>query len=173
MSATPTPLSDVALAQLLRAHGLRATAQRRAIYGLFAGTENGHLSAEEVFQLARVKLPELSRATVYNALGELAEAGLLGVVEGPGPRQFDANVSPHHHFRCRGCHTLHDIEPRDIELSLREQGFEVEQAHVAARGAVPQVRGRPHRHCPAPPAARRFLRSQGPRLNKWWDPTSG
>jgi Fur family transcriptional regulator, stress-responsive regulator len=141
MSTTPTPLSDVALAQLLRAHGLRATAQRRAIYGLFAGTENGHLSAEEVFQRARAQLPELSRATVYNALGELAEAGLLGVVEGPGPRQFDANVAPHHHFRCRRCSALFDIDPERIEMTLREPGFEVERAHVLLEGLCPKCAG--------------------------------
>ena len=136
-SASPTPLSDVALAQLLRAHGLRATAQRRAIYGLFAGTANGHLSAEEVFQRARAHLPELSRATVYNALGELAEVGLLGVVEGPGPRQFDANVAAHHHFRCQRCSTLHDIDPEHVDLTLREPGFEVERAHVLLEGLCP------------------------------------
>ena len=141
-SASPTPLSDVALAQLLRAHGLRATAQRRAIYGLFAGTANGHLSAEEVFQRARVQLPELSRATVYNALGELAEAGLLGVVEGPGPRQFDANVTAHHHFRCRQCDTLRDIEPEHVDLALREEGFQVERAHVLLEGLCPTCAGR-------------------------------
>lgn len=141
MSTTPTPLSDVALAQLLRAHGLRATAQRRAIYGLFAGTENGHLSAEEVFQRARAQLPELSRATVYNALGELAEAGLLGVVEGPGPRQFDANVAPHHHFRCRRCSALFDIDPERIDMTLREPGFEVERAHVLLEGLCPKCAG--------------------------------
>jgi Fur family transcriptional regulator, stress-responsive regulator len=141
MSTTPTPLSDVALAQLLRAHGLRATAQRRAIYSLFAGTENGHLSAEEVFQRARAQLPELSRATVYNALGELAEAGLLGVVEGPGPRQFDANVAPHHHFRCRRCSALFDIEPERIDMTLREPGFEVERAHVLLEGLCPECAG--------------------------------
>ena len=138
MSTTPTPLSDVALAQLLRAHGLRATAQRRAIYRLFAGTENGHLSAEEVYQRARTQLPELSRATVYNALSELAEAGLLGVVEGPGPRQFDANVAPHHHFRCRRCGTLYDIEPQHLDLTLREPGFEVERAHALLEGVCPK-----------------------------------
>jgi Fur family transcriptional regulator, stress-responsive regulator len=141
MSTTPTPLSDVALAQLLRAHGLRATAQRRAIYSLFAGTENGHLSAEEVFQRARAQLPELSRATVYNALGELAEAGLLGVVEGPGPRQFDANVAPHHHFRCRRCSALFDIDPERIDMTLREPGFEVERAHVLLEGLCPECAG--------------------------------
>jgi len=141
VSTTSTPLSDVALAQLLRAHGLRATAQRRAIYALFAGTENGHLSAEEVFQRARAELPELSRATVYNALGELAEAGLLGVVEGPGPRQFDANVTSHHHFRCRACHGLYDIEPGHIDMTLREPGFEVERAHVLLEGLCPKCAG--------------------------------
>jgi len=141
MSTSPTPLSDVALAQMLRAHGLRATAQRRAIYGLFAGTENGHLSAEEVFQRARAELPELSRATVYNALGELAEAGLLGVVEGPGPRQFDANVSPHHHFRCRRCGGLFDISPEHVDMALREPGFEVERAHVLLEGLCPKCAG--------------------------------
>ncbi|HUA72341.1 MAG TPA: transcriptional repressor [Solirubrobacteraceae bacterium] len=140
-SSSSTPLSDVALAQLLRAHGLRATAQRRAIYGLFAGTENGHLSAEEVFQQAREELPELSRATVYNALGELAEAGLLGVVEGPGPRQFDANVAPHHHFRCGRCGALYDIEPEHIELALRDPGYEVERAHVLLEGLCPKCAG--------------------------------
>lgn len=141
MSTTPTALSDVALAQLLRAHGLRATAQRRAIYGLFAGTANGHLSAEEVFLQARAQLPELSRATVYNALGELAEVGLLGVVEGPGPRQFDANVAPHHHFRCRECNGLRDIDPGSIELTLHEHGFEVERAHVLLEGLCPKCAG--------------------------------
>jgi Fur family transcriptional regulator, stress-responsive regulator len=140
-SVSPTPLSDVALAQLLRAHGLRATAQRRAIYGLFAGRANGHLSAEDVFQRARTQLPELSRATVYNALGELAEAGLLGVVEGPGPRQFDANVAAHHHFRCRQCSTLHDIEPEHVDLTLHEQGFHVELAHVLLEGLCPTCAG--------------------------------
>jgi Fur family transcriptional regulator, stress-responsive regulator len=96
-----------------------------------------------VFQQARGQLPELSRATVYNALGELAEAGMLGVVEGPGPRQFDANVSPHHHFRCQRCNTLRDIEPGHIELSLHEPGFEVERAHVLLEGLCPKCAADP------------------------------
>ena len=140
--STTTP-ADLGFAQLLRAHGLRATAQRRAIYGVFAeaaslDSANAHLSAEEVFQQARVQLPELSRATVYNALGELAEAGLLGLVEGPGPRRFDANVTPHHHFRCRRCQGLQDIDLANVEVTLREQGFRVQSAHVLLEGLCPQ-----------------------------------
>jgi Fe2+ or Zn2+ uptake regulation protein len=139
-STTP---ADLGFAQLLRAHGLRATAQRRAIYAVFADaadadSANAHLSAEEVFQQARLQLPELSRATVYNALGELAEAGLLGLVEGPGPRRFDANVMPHHHFRCRECHELHDVQLDSVEVTLRERGFRVESSHVLLEGLCPR-----------------------------------
>jgi Fur family transcriptional regulator, stress-responsive regulator len=140
--STTTP-ADLGFAQLLRAHGLRATAQRRAIYSVFADAAdadaaNAHLSAEEVFQQARIQLPELSRATVYNALGELAEAGLLGMVEGPGPRRFDANVMPHHHFRCRECHQLHDVELDSVEVTLRERGFAVQSSHVLLEGLCPR-----------------------------------
>jgi Fe2+ or Zn2+ uptake regulation protein len=151
MSATPPRLSDVGLAQLLRSHGLRATAQRRAIYGLFADEGNGHLSAEEVFQQARVQLPELSRATVYSALGELAEVGLLAVVEGAGPRQFEANVAPHHHFRCRRCSTLHDIAPDQVELTLHERGFEIERTHVLLEGLCPRCASGGHDSTPRRP----------------------
>jgi Fe2+ or Zn2+ uptake regulation protein len=144
---TSTP-ADLGFAQLLRANGLRATAQRRAIYSVFADVAgadfgNAHLSAEEVFQQARLELPELSRATVYNALGELAEAGLLGLVEGPGPRRFDANVTPHHHFRCRRCHELQDVELADVEVTLRERGFRVESSHVLLEGLCPTCAAAP------------------------------
>jgi Fe2+ or Zn2+ uptake regulation protein len=139
--STTTP-TDLGFAQLLRAHGLRATAQRRAIYSVFADaasvdSSNAHLSAEEVFDQARLQLPELSRATVYNALGELAEVGLLGLVEGPGPRRYDANVMPHHHFRCHDCHELHDVELNHVEVTLRERGYRVESSHVLLEGICP------------------------------------
>jgi Fe2+ or Zn2+ uptake regulation protein len=146
LRSTSTP-AELGFAQLLRAHGLRATAQRRAIYRVFAeaagaSATDAHLTAEEVFQEARRELPELSRATVYNALGELTEAGLLGLVEGPGPRRYDANVDPHHHFRCRHCHELHDVELANVEVTLRERGFRVQSAHVLLEGLCPKCAGK-------------------------------
>ena len=146
-SRTASTPADLSFAQLLRAHGLRATAQRRAIYSVFADagaeTANVHLSAEEVFEQARVQLPELSRATVYNALGELVEAGLLGLVEGPGPRRFDANVTAHHHFRCQGCQQLQDVALDNVEVTLREHGFHVQSAHVLLEGLCPECAAEP------------------------------
>ena len=77
-------------------------------------------------------------AHLYNALGELTEAGLLALVEGPGPRRFDANVTPHHHFRCRACHELHDVELENVDVTLRERGFQVQSAHVLLEGLCPR-----------------------------------
>jgi Fur family peroxide stress response transcriptional regulator len=140
--SSPSTPADLGFAQLLRARGLRATPHRRAIYGVFAAAaaadaSNAHLSGEEVFQQARLHLPELSRATVSDALGELVEAGLLGLVEGPGPRRFDANINPHHHFRCRRCHELHDVELEHVDVTLKQGDFHVEGTHVLLEGLCP------------------------------------
>lgn len=148
MSTRPasTP-ADLGFAQLLRAHGLRATTPRRAIYSVFADAvsvdaSNAHLSAEDVFERARLQLPELSRAAVSHELGELVEAGLLGLVEGPGARRYDANVTPHHHFRCSECQALRDIATTSVEVTLREDGFEFERAHVVLEGLCPKCAAR-------------------------------
>jgi Fe2+ or Zn2+ uptake regulation protein len=139
---TPKPTPSQHVSAALRAHGLRVTPQRRAIWGAFEGSAGAHLSADDVFQRARAELPELSRATVYNALGELVAAGLLGLVEGPGPQLYDANMQPHHHFRCRRCRRLYDVEPSGVEsVRLAERGFTVERAHVLLEGLCPRCSG--------------------------------
>ena len=123
-----------AIAELLREHGLRVTPQRRAIWGVFAQAP-GHLSAEDVFQRARRELPERARATVYNALNEFLAAGLLTRLPGEASHLFDPNVERHHHFRCRRCRRLFDVQPSGVEdLRLAEDGFVVEQAHIVFEG---------------------------------------
>jgi Fur family transcriptional regulator, stress-responsive regulator len=125
-------------ATTLRSRGLRVTPQRRAIWGAFAGGAGEHLSADEIFRRARRNVPELSRATVYNALGEFVAAGLLGLVEAPGPQLYDVNLEPHHHFRCRCCRRLYDVEPAGVDsLRLDRRGFRVERAQVLLQGICP------------------------------------
>ncbi len=128
-----------ATAALLREHGLRVTPQRRAIWSVFEGGAAGHLSADEVLRRARRELPELSRATVYNALGELVAAGLLQALDGRGSQLYDANVASHHHFRCRSCKRLYDVHPAGVErLQLGESGFRVEETRVVFEGTCPE-----------------------------------
>ena len=67
------------ITELLRAHGINPTSQRLEIArALF--THGDHVSAEEVFE--RVNSDEsfpgrISKATVYNTLGILANKGLI------------------------------------------------------------------------------------------------
>jgi Fur family ferric uptake transcriptional regulator len=121
----------------LRMAGLRVTPQRRAVCAAFRGGERGHLTADEVYEIARHELPELSRATVYNSLAEFVRAGLLQAVEGFGAVRYDANIDPdHHHFRCRGCGTLYDVRPQGVEhlRLLGKEGFVVDRKTVLFEG---------------------------------------
>lgn len=133
---------DTDIAGRLREAGLRVTPQRRAVWSAFEHGESGHLTADEVFEKARRKLPELARATVYNALGELVRAGLLQTVEGRGATLYDPNPDPtHHHFRCRVCDRLFDVHVEGIEdLRISGDGFEVDRKTITFGGTCPECR---------------------------------
>jgi Fe2+ or Zn2+ uptake regulation protein len=127
------PTTDTAAR--IRAAGLRVTPQRRAVLGAF-GPEAGHLTADEVYERARTEVPELARATVYNALGELVRTGLLRAVEGLGAVRYDSNLdTSHHHFRCRSCGRLFDVHPRAADqIELDDGGFTVERVQILVEG---------------------------------------
>jgi Fur family transcriptional regulator, stress-responsive regulator len=124
-----------AAAALLREHSLRVTPQRRAIWAAFEHGAAGHLSADAILRRARRELPELSRATVYNALNEFVAAGLLHVVEHQGVQLYDPNVASHHHFRCRSCNHLFDVHPTGLgRLKLPDEAFDVEETQILFTG---------------------------------------
>jgi Fur family transcriptional regulator, stress-responsive regulator len=121
----------------LRTAGLRVTPQRRAVWDAFRGGERGHLTADEVYELARRGLPELSRATVYNSLAELVRAKLLRAIKGFGAVRYDPNPDPdHHHFYCQGCDKLYDVYLQGVGyLQLQEEeGFVVDRKTVLFEG---------------------------------------
>jgi Fur family ferric uptake transcriptional regulator len=128
--------------ELLRAHGLRVTPQRRAILGAFSGAATEHLSADEVHARAAAVIPEIGRGTVYSALAELTELEILTAQGGPEPVRYETNSAAHQHFRCRLCLRLFDVaiaEPRTDEL--RAAGFVVERMMVTAEGVCGECVG--------------------------------
>src|SRR5581483_1926510 len=102
--------SEESLRRTLRSHGLRSTPQRHAILNAFAPDAGEHLSAEEIHTRASRALTSLSRATVYAALAELTELGLLSAVGLPEPVRYELNTAHHDHFRCRLCLRLFDLD---------------------------------------------------------------
>jgi Fur family transcriptional regulator, stress-responsive regulator len=120
---------------LLRARGLRVTPQRRAILGAFTGETTEHLSADEVHARASATVPEISRGTVYAALAELTELGLLAAFGSPEPVRYETNATNHQHFRCRICLRLYDValDGPATDVVARD-GFLVERTIVTVEG---------------------------------------
>jgi len=102
--------------------GLRCTPQRYVVLDYLV-RHPVHASADEIFRAVNRADPRASRATVYNSLHALAEAGLVRQVhlEGKSVR-FDANIDRHHHFVCERCGRVEDIRWFGVpRLSERSQ----------------------------------------------------
>jgi Fur family transcriptional regulator, peroxide stress response regulator len=85
--------------ELLTKKGVKLTSQRLVITDYLMQTHD-HPTADEILAAVAEKLPmALSRATVYNTLNALVEAGVIReVLTEPGRTRYDANTSEHHHF---------------------------------------------------------------------------
>jgi Fur family transcriptional regulator, peroxide stress response regulator len=108
--------------QSLEVCGLRCTPQRYAVMA-FLMECNRHPTAAEIFKGVNHMDPRSSRATTYNNLRDLVQAGLVRevAVEGRAAR-FDAKGMRHHHFICDRCGNVEDIEwynvPRPASKSI-------------------------------------------------------
>ncbi|MFJ4621683.1 Fur family transcriptional regulator [Streptomyces sp. NPDC088812] len=130
------------LVERLRDGGWRMTAQRRVVAEVLDG-EHVHLTADEVHARAAAKLPEISRATVYNTLGELVSQGeVTEVATGGRATRYDPNAHrPHHHLVCAGCGVIRDVRPGgDPMAGLPDSerfGFTLSDVEVTYRGLCP------------------------------------
>ncbi len=130
---------DAPLADRLQARGWRITPQRRAVISVLHG-EHVHLSAEQVLAGARRVVPEVSLATVYNTLNELASMGEISEIRlSDGTTRYDPKIGPdHHHLVCEGCGLTFDVDPTGVGgLTLppdQRFGMTVAQVEVVFRG---------------------------------------
>jgi Fur family peroxide stress response transcriptional regulator len=104
-----TRLHRKTVENLIQSLGLKMTPQRRAIVD-YLHSAHHHPTADEVLQAVNHQFPMTSRATVYNTLNWLKEAGLIREVFDNGYVRFDPNTTQHHHFVCRGCGKVEDVE---------------------------------------------------------------
>jgi Fe2+ or Zn2+ uptake regulation protein len=94
----------------MRAAGMRVTPQRFAVLEYLAGTHE-HPTAEQIGVAVNSRFPTASRASVYNVLHALRDAGMVHEIYlDDAVARYDANLAPHHHFICRACGLLDDVE---------------------------------------------------------------
>lgn len=125
------------LIERLKGAGLRPTRQRLALAKLLFGKGDRHTTAEKLHSEAREADVGVSLATVYNALNQFTEAGLLREVVVDASRSyFDTNVSDHHHFYIESSGTLMDVDSSALRLDSLPpppDGREVERVDVIIR----------------------------------------
>lgn len=123
----------------VREAGLRPTRQRVALAHLLFGQGDRHLSAEELHEEALAADVPVSLATVYNALHQFTEAGLLRILAVEGSKTyFDTNTSDHQHFFVEGENRLVDIEIGGgpvtvLNLPPPPEGLEIANIDIVVR----------------------------------------
>lgn len=128
---------DRTIDQRVRDAGLRPTRQRVALAGLLFAKGDRHLSAEELHEEAVTAGVPVSLATVYNALHQFTEAGMLRILAVEGARTyFDTNTSDHHHYFVEGENRVFDIDHGPITVANLPEppaGMEIVNVDVVVR----------------------------------------
>ena len=69
-----------------------------------------HPSADAIYEKVKEEYPNVSKATVYRVLNDLADKGeVYRVKVTDGPDRFDKTLCGHYHVRCTECGKVSDI----------------------------------------------------------------
>lgn len=148
------------LGERLRAHRLKLTPQRTAVFQ--AVRELGHASPRRIHEALRQAYPMLSLNTVYATLETLERVGQIHRITGPeGSMMYEAASPIHHHFYCLRCRRVQDVHDPGLNgIALASPSwarFTVTSCRIEAHGVCPECRQRARPAVPAPrrPRARR------------------
>jgi Fur family ferric uptake transcriptional regulator len=131
-------VSGSSLAEVLRARGMRVTAQRQLV--LQAVRDLGHATPEQVHGAVREVAAGVNITTVYRTLELLEDLGLVTHthLSHGSPTYHAATDDQHVHLVCRSCGAIEELDPAllgPLAGTLeRERGFQVDIDHVALFG---------------------------------------
>ena len=124
----------------LRPAGSKRSSKRESILDVFLQHE-GHLSADDLYDLVRRDDRQISRATVYRALQWMVEAGIARKVDfGEGRFRFEHSYRHPRHFHliCQSCNRSAEFLSSDIEALIEEIAA---ARNFSARQSVLQIYG--------------------------------
>ena len=122
----------------------KLTPQREAVFQVIQERED-HPTASDIFEAARLRLPTISYATVYNSLRYLKAAGLvLEINFGDSASRYDRETHRHDHAICNDCGKLVDFDLPEaaklMQAAARKSGFKPVSIHLTLRGHCPDCR---------------------------------
>jgi len=126
------------LKKLLGEKGIKPTYQRLKILEYMSKNMKNHPTVEMIHEELLKDIPTISLTTVYNTLNTLLEKGLVYSVTITGTEtRYDLDTSPHHHFLCKKCGKIIDM---DIRCAFAEgekktvRGNKIEEVHGYFKG---------------------------------------
>lgn len=125
-------------AEVCRDKRVKMTYQRMEIFREVASRDD-HPDAEAIYKRVRKRIPTVSLDTIYRNLWLFNDLGLITTLGLPHDHvKFDANTGAHHHFVCRRCGLVRDIDCQDFDGLGVPEGVDglgnVESTHVELRG---------------------------------------
>jgi Fur family transcriptional regulator, ferric uptake regulator len=132
--------SPTSYLESLRPAGSKRSGKRDLIVNVFL-RQQGHLTADDLFDLIRPEDPRISRATVYRTLQWMVDAGIARKVDfGEGRFRFEHSYRHPRHFHliCKSCNRSFEFLSSDIEALLEEVAS---ARNFAARQSVLQIHG--------------------------------
>ena len=123
----------------------KLTPQRDAVFQVIQERDD-HPTASDIFEAARLRLPGISYATVYNSLRYLREAGLVYEIKfGDSASRYDRETERHDHAICNDCGKLVDFDLPDaaklLQAAARKSHFQPQSVHLTLRGRCPDCCG--------------------------------
>lgn len=131
--------------EMLRDRKLKMTNQRLMVLDVIADHPGEHLTAEEIYELVKIKYPEIGLATIYRTVQVLLDLRVIDKVSfDDGFARYELGGEDeerhhcHHHAICRNCGAVMSFE--DDLLDLLEQaiyermGFRVTDHEVKLYG---------------------------------------
>ncbi len=98
-----------------------------------------HPTAEYLYAVLKAKAPNISLATLYRNLNQLADNGVIKKIDGlEAPSHYDHNTHEHYHFICDECKRVFDVSsdvaPDIVRKTEEETGFIVKKHDIIFNG---------------------------------------
>jgi Fur family ferric uptake transcriptional regulator len=130
----------------LRPEGGKRSGKRDRVVQVFL-RQQGHLSADDLFEQVRREAAGIGRATVYRTLLWMVDAGIARKVDfGEGRSRYEPSYRHPRHFHliCTTCHSSSEFLSSDVESLMEEiagaRNFTATQAVVQIYGTCEQCR---------------------------------
>lgn len=125
--------------EILKEEGYKLTTQRKAILDAILENHEKHLSPEEIYNIVKLKCPDIGIATVYRTLQLFEKLNIVCRVnfdDGYNRYEliYDTEQHQHHHLICLNCGKVIEVkmdllETLENEIE-REYGFSIVDHNV-------------------------------------------